>query len=146
MREPRPTRIAGQSWANYIAATLFLRDVPGPCLACWRSAGLGPVPDTETSIKLLVGRPAFLAGATGKALAERAQAIYREIDRELVLVPMTGGGTDAGYAVRSGKATVVESFGLAGFGYHARDEYIEIDSIVPRLYLTTRLMTVIGRQ
>jgi glutamate carboxypeptidase len=35
---------------------------------------------------------------------------------------MTGGATDAGFASRSGKAAVVESFGLAGFGYHARDE------------------------
>ena len=59
---------------------------------------------------------------------------------------MTGGGTDAGYAVRSGKATVVESFGLAGFGYHARDEYIEADSIVPRLYLVTRLLMELGRE
>jgi len=61
----------------------------------------------------------------------------------LSLAPMTGGGTDAAYARRSGKATVVESFGLAGFGYHARDEYIEIDSIVPRLYLVTRLLTTL---
>ena len=30
-------------------------------------------------------------------------------------------------------------------GYHARDEYIEIDSIVPRLYLMTRLLTEIGK-
>lgn len=59
---------------------------------------------------------------------------------------MTGGGTDAACAARSGKAGVVESFGLAGFGYHARDEYIEIDSIVPRLYLVTRLLTEIGKQ
>jgi glutamate carboxypeptidase len=103
------------------------------------------VPDTETSIRFVLGRPAFLAGAAGKALAERAQAIYREIDRDLALAPMTGGGTDAGYAVRSGKATVVESFGLAGFGYHARDEYIEIDSIVPRLYLVARLMMELGK-
>ena len=42
--------------------------------------------------------------------------------------------------------TVVESFGLAGFGYHARDEYIELDSIVPRLYLVTRLLTEIGKR
>ncbi|HEY9239614.1 MAG TPA: glutamate carboxypeptidase, partial [Burkholderiaceae bacterium] len=104
------------------------------------------VPDTVTTAKLEVGRPAFLAGATGRALAERAQAIYKEIDRDLGLVPMTGGGTDAAFARRSGKATVVESFGLAGFGYHARDEYIELDSIVPRLYLVTRLLTEIGRQ
>ena len=104
------------------------------------------VPDTETTVKLVMGRPPFVAGAPGRALAERARAIYAEIDRPLAIVDMTGGGTDAGYANRSGKAVVVESFGLAGFGYHARDEYIELDSIVPRLYLVTRLMTELGRQ
>lgn len=41
---------------------------------------------------------------------------------------------------------MVESFGLAGFGYHARDEYVELDSIVPRLYLVTRLLVDLGRQ
>ena len=103
------------------------------------------VPDTVTRATLVVGRPSFLAGAPGQALAERAQAIYKEIGRDLGLVPMTGAGTDAAFARRSGKATVVESFGLAGFGYHARDEYIEVDSIVPRLYLVTRLLTEIGK-
>ena len=104
------------------------------------------IPDTVTTVKLEVGRPAFLAGAPGRALGEQAQGIYKEIDRDLGLAPMTGGGTDAAFARRSGKATVVESFGLAGFGYHARDEYIELDSIVPRLYLVTRLLTDIGKQ
>jgi glutamate carboxypeptidase len=104
------------------------------------------VPDTVTTAKLVVGRPSFLAGPRGKALAEQSQAIYKEIDRDLALVPMTGGGTDAAFAARSGKAVVVESFGLAGWGFHARDEYIEIDSIVPRLYLVTRLLTEIGKQ
>jgi glutamate carboxypeptidase len=103
------------------------------------------IPDTTTTAKLTVGRPAFNANAAGKALAERAQGIYKEIDRELTLVPMTGGATDAAFAGRSGKQAVVESFGLAGFGYHARDEYVEIDSIVPRLYLMTRILTEIGK-
>ena len=40
---------------------------------------------------------------------------------------------------------VPESLGLAGWGYHAKDEYIEIDSIVPRLYLSTRLLMELGR-
>ena len=104
------------------------------------------IPDTVTTAKLQVGRPSFVAGAPGKALAAQAQTIYKEIDRDLGLVPMTGGGTDAAFAARSGKATVVESFGLAGFGYHARDEFVELDSIVPRLYLVTRLLTEIGKQ
>lgn len=96
-------------------------------------------------MKLEVVLPAYLAGEKGAALAAKAQAIYKELDRELGLTPMSGGGTDAGFAGRSGKATVVESFGLAGFGYHAKDEFIEVDSIVPRLYLVTRLLTEIGR-
>ena len=104
------------------------------------------IPDTTTTATLTVGRPAFIANAAGKALAARAQGIYKEMDRELALVPMTGGATDAAFAGRSGKAAVVESFGLAGFGYHARDEYIELDSIVPRLYLMTRLLSEIGKQ
>jgi len=58
---------------------------------------------------------------------------------------MTGGATDAGFAAQSGKAIVVESFGLAGAGYHARDEYIEIDSIVPRLYLMMRMLQSAAR-
>jgi len=104
------------------------------------------VPDTQTSVRLEVNRPAFLAGERGRALAEKAKAIYAEMGRELAFVPMTGGGTDAAFAARSGKATVLESFGLAGWGYHAKDEYIEADSIVPRLYLVTRLLTELGKQ
>ena len=104
------------------------------------------VPDTETTVTLEVGRPPFLANDRARALAAQAQAIYAELDgRELTLHPMTGGATDAGFAGRSGKAIVLESFGLPGSGYHARDEYIEIDSIAPRLYLMTRMLQTVAR-
>jgi acetylornithine deacetylase/succinyl-diaminopimelate desuccinylase-like protein len=103
------------------------------------------VPDTETTIDMQIGRPPYAAGERGKALAEKARAIYAELDgRELAFIPGSGGGTDAGFAGRSGKPAVLESLGLAGWGYHGRDEYIEIDSIVPRLYLTTRLLQDLG--
>ncbi len=78
-------------------------------------------------------------------MANRAKQIYQEIGRNLWLVPMTKGATDAGFAGRSGKAAVVESFVLGGYGYHARDEYIAIDTIVPHLYLVTRLLTELGK-
>jgi glutamate carboxypeptidase len=104
------------------------------------------VPDTKTAVTIAVGRPPFTGDDRSKELGRRAQAIYAELDgRPLALFPMTGGATDAGYATRSGKAAVLESFGLAGFGYHARDEYIEVDSIVPRLYLMTRMLMDLGR-
>ncbi len=105
------------------------------------------VPETETTVTLVVGRPPYVAGAKGMALATKAQAIYVELDgRKLMLHPRSGGGTDAGYAGRSGKAAVLESLGLAGWGYHAKNEYIEIDSIVPRLYLSTRLLSELAKE
>jgi glutamate carboxypeptidase len=99
------------------------------------------VPDTEVTVRLDMGRPPYLAGERGLALAKRAQAIYAELDGlKLQFIPSTGGGTDAGFAGRSGKPAVLESLGLAGWGYHAKNEYIEIDSIVPRIYLTSRIL------
>ena len=48
--------------------------------------------------------------------------------------------------VGSGKPAVAESFGFAGFGYHSsEEEYVELDSIEPRLYLLTRLITDASR-
>ena len=104
------------------------------------------MPDTEVSFALGQGRPPFVGGERTLALAKRAQAISAELDnRPLTLVPGTGGGTDAGFANRSGKPAVLESLGLPGWGYHAKDEYIEIDSIVPRLYLSARLLIDLAR-
>jgi glutamate carboxypeptidase len=104
------------------------------------------VPDTETIMTIIAGRPPFVASERGRALAQEGQAIYAEIGRKLDIVEMTGGATDASYANRSGKAVVVESFGLAGFGYHARDEFIDTNSIVPRLYLMTRMLIEQGKK
>ena len=104
------------------------------------------IADTETVVKIVPGRPPFVASDRGRALARDGQAIYAEIERTLDIVEMTGGATDAGYANRSGKAIVVESFGLAGWGYHARDEYIDSGSIVPRLYLMTRMLMELGKK
>jgi glutamate carboxypeptidase len=104
------------------------------------------VPDTVTTVRMGAGRPPFVANERARALAKKAQAIYAELDgRRLRLGEMTGGATDAGYAGRSGKAAVIEGFGLAGAGFHARDEYIEIDSIVPRLYLMTRMLMTVAQ-
>lgn len=104
------------------------------------------IPETETTVTLLGGRPPYQGGAKAMVLAEKARDIYLELDRKLDIVPMTGGATDAAFAARSDKAAVIESFGLAGWGYHAKDEYIEVDSIVPRLYLMTRMLVELGQQ
>jgi glutamate carboxypeptidase len=104
------------------------------------------IPDTETVVTIDVGRPPFVATDRGRLLAKEGQMIYAELGRTLDIAEMTGGATDAGYANRSGKAVVVESFGLAGYGYHARDEYIDAGSIAPRLYLMTRMLKELGNR
>jgi glutamate carboxypeptidase len=103
------------------------------------------VPDTQTTVSIERGRPPFVASATAREVAKKAQDIYGEMERKLTLVDMTGGATDAGFASQSGKAVVLESFGLAGAGYHARDEYIDADTIVPRLYMMARMLQEVGR-
>lgn len=105
------------------------------------------VPDTETTVSLEVNRPPWLADQRARNVARTAQSIYAELDgRPLAIVEMTGGATDAGFAARSGKPVVLESFGLAGAGYHARDEHVDLDSVVPRLYLATRLLMTLARR
>ena len=77
-----------------------------------------------------------------RALAKKAQTIYAEIDRKLAVDDSgSGGGTDAAFAAQSGKPVTAESFGLAGYNYHStEEEYVELDSIEPRLYLLVRLV------
>ena len=103
------------------------------------------VPDTQTTVSIERGRPPFVASPAAREVAKKAQEIYGEIDRKLTLVDNTGGATDAGFAAKSGKAIVLESFGLGGAGYHARDEYIVTDTIVPRLYLMSRMLQEVAQ-
>ena len=58
-----------------------------------------------------------------------------------VLDVATGGGTDAAFAALKSRGAVIEGMGLSGFGAHSNDaEYVQIDTIVPRLYLASRLI------
>ena len=110
-----------------------------------RSRAAGSCPTPRPPCSSMVGRPPFLADDRARALAKGAG------DLRGARRPRPRADADDGrrhrcrLRGRSGKPVVLESFGLAGFGYHARDEYIEIDSIVPRLYLMTRLLQTAAR-
>ena len=92
-------------------------------------------------------RPPLEATPASLALARHAQAIYRELGRELVVDEVAeGGGTDAAFAALDTKNAVVERFGLQGFGAHSNDaEYVLVGSIEPRLYLAARLIMDVAR-
>ena len=53
----------------------------------------------------------------------------------------SGGGTDAAFAALKTSAPVIEGFGLSGYGAHSNDaEYVKLETIVPRLYLSARMI------
>ncbi len=103
------------------------------------------LPGAEVEVVMTRGRPAFNAGEGGRKLIDKAQAFYKEAGGTLEIEERTGGGTDAAYAALSGKP-VIESLGLPGFGYHSdKAEYVMIDAIPRRLYMTTRLIMDLGQ-
>lgn len=100
------------------------------------------VEGTEVTLRLEKGRPPLAKNPGTDQLAKTAQALYSKIGRNIEPIAMRF-GTDAGYAYVPGSAkpAVLETMGVVGAGLHADDEYIELSSIAPRLYLTVALIT-----
>src|SRR5262249_28282590 len=105
------------------------------------------IPDTKVEVKFARGRPPLESTAAARSLARHAQRIYAEIGLDLEVNDVAaGGGTDAAYAALKTKAAVIERFGLRGFGAHSNDaEYVDTESIEPRLYLAARLIIDIAK-
>jgi glutamate carboxypeptidase len=98
------------------------------------------VAKAEISIDVNPGRPPFNANAGGRALIQNAVDIYQSLGHQITVIPVTGGGTDAGYVTASGKPTI-EALGLPGYGYHANvGEWVLIDAIPRRLYLSAQMI------
>ncbi|MFA9216402.1 MAG: glutamate carboxypeptidase [Sphingomonadaceae bacterium] len=102
------------------------------------------IPDTAVKATLTRGMPPMPPSASTEALAARAQAIYGELGLKLTMEG-SGGAGDANFIAATGRP-VLDGFGIAGGNYHADDEYVELNTIAPRLYLLTRMMIELGRQ
>lgn len=100
------------------------------------------LPEAKVSVKFEVRRPPLEATPASRALANHGVAIYQELGLPMKVIDRaSGGGTDAAFAALKARGPVIEGMGLSGFGAHSNDaEYIQIPSIVPRLYLATRMI------
>ena len=105
------------------------------------------IPGTTVDVSFERRRPPLEVTEASRALAAHAQSIYEGLGRRLgVTDQAAGGGTDAAFAALKSDAPVIEGFGLVGFGAHSNSrEYVELRSIVPRLYLLTRMVMDIGQ-
>lgn len=104
------------------------------------------IPDTKIDLSFYRSRPAFVANAASRALAEHAVRVYGGLGLPLdIRDRATGGGTDAAFAGLRPRGGVLESFGLRGFGAHSNDnEYVLVSNVAPRLYLATRMVLDVG--
>jgi len=105
------------------------------------------IDDTRVELRIDKGRPPLAKNPASERLAETAQRLYGEIDQRIEPIAMRF-GTDAGYAYvpDSDKPAVLETMGVVGAGLHAEDEYIELSSIAPRLYLTTAMIRALSAE
>ncbi len=105
-------------------------------------SGRTSIPDTRVKTTLLRNNPPFVPNAATDRLAQKAAGIYGEIGRTLG-AQGSGGVADANFAAAEG-STVLDGLGPVGGGTHSENEYAELDSVAPRLYLLTRLIMDLG--
>ncbi|EME00036.1 MULTISPECIES: M20/M25/M40 family metallo-hydrolase [Stutzerimonas stutzeri subgroup] len=105
------------------------------------------IDDTRVELRIDKGRPPLAKNPASERLVATAQRLYGEIDQRIEPIAMRF-GTDAGYAYVPGsdKPAVLETMGVVGAGLHAEDEYIELSSIAPRLYLTTAMIRALSTE
>ena len=100
------------------------------------------IPDTEVKASLVRGFPPMTKNSASDNLAALAQSIYSEIGRKLTL-EASGGAADASLSAGVGTPTL-DGFGIVGGNIHTPEEYAEVESVVPRLYLLARMIMEVG--
>jgi glutamate carboxypeptidase len=99
------------------------------------------IPDTEvtTSLKRLIPP---MPQAQTDVLSTMAQSIYGELSKKLTMEGV-GGAADASFAAGVSTPTL-DGLGIVGDDGHTDREYVEVESIVPRFYLLTRMLMELG--
>jgi glutamate carboxypeptidase len=96
------------------------------------------IPDTEVRVRLIRGLPPMPRSPASDKLVAMAEGIYGEIGKKLT-IESSGGAADASLVAGVG-VPVLDGFGIVGGGIHTPDEYAEVESVVPRLYLLSRML------
>ncbi len=96
------------------------------------------VPGTSVTVTREPAFPPLPRNAATDELAARAQAIYREIGKDI----QTGGNGGASQSALAAEAGVpaLDGLGPVGGGFHSDHEYADLKSVTPRLYLLTKLI------
>ena len=100
------------------------------------------IPDTKVTVSGGEGFPPLPNNPATDKLAARAQRIYAGIGRT-VATGGNGGASESALAADAGVAAL-DGLGPVGGGFHSDKEYLELDTVTPRLYLLTMLLMQLG--
>lgn len=139
--------IPAEATAQADARALKVSDFDGLEKALQTKVQTKLLPASKVEVKFEVRRPPLEATDASRRVAGYGKTIYQELGLPLqVAEKATGGGTDAAFAGLKTKGAVVEGMGLSGYGAHSNDaEFVQIGTIVPRLYLATRMVMDVSR-
>jgi glutamate carboxypeptidase len=101
------------------------------------------VPEVEVRASMTRNFPPWPPSVSTEALLTRAQKLYAEIGLQLVGVPV-GSSADVAFAAETG-TPCIDGVAILGGGAHGVDDYADLSSIVPRVYLLTRMLMDLGR-
>jgi len=100
------------------------------------------VPDTKVTVTGTRAFPPLPNNPATDKLAARAKLIYAGIGRTLT-TGGNGGASESALAADAGVAAL-DGLGPVGGGFHSEQEYAELETITPRLYLLTKLLMELG--
>ena len=100
------------------------------------------IPDTKVTVSGGEGFPPLPNNPATDKLAARAQQIYTGIGRTLA-TGGNGGASESALAADAGVAAL-DGLGPVGGGFHSDQEFLELDTVTPRLYLLTMLLMQLG--
>ena len=102
------------------------------------------IPDTEVKTSLLRGLPPMPQTPESDKLVAIAQGIYGELGRKLT-IEGSGGAADASLSAGVGTPTL-DGFGIVGGNIHTPEEYAEVESVAPRIYLLSRMIVELSKR
>lgn len=101
------------------------------------------VADTSVTVSRTPAFPPLANNSGTDALAARAEAIYGGIGRRIGR-DGNGGASESAIAYEAG-VPALDGLGPVGGGFHSDKEYLDLNTLTPRLYLLTELLMDLGR-
>ncbi|WP_339472239.1 M20/M25/M40 family metallo-hydrolase [Pseudomonas sp. EL_65y_Pfl1_R83] len=102
------------------------------------------IPQTEVKTTLQRGLPPMPQTPESDKLVAIAQGIYGELGKKLT-IEGSGGAADASLSAGVGTPTL-DGFGIVGGGIHTAQEYAEVESVAPRVYLLSRMIMELSKR